>query len=70
VAVDGEFTSATDRGAAFAAFILGIGASQQQILSGPLSQDVQTRVRNPDKRNAIQKARAATRRRAVCRKVT
>lgn len=70
VATDGDFGSATDRGAAFAAFILGIGASQQEILSGPLSQEVQTRLRDPKKRNAVQKARAAARRRAACRKVT
>jgi N-acetylmuramoyl-L-alanine amidase len=64
---DGRFTAETDRGAAWAAFILGVGTSQEQLLSGPLSQKVQRWVRDPSQRNAIQKARAVARRREHCR---
>lgn len=66
VGVDGEFGSETDRGAAWAAFILGIGPSKQQILDGPLSEHVQTRIRDPKKRNALQRSRAPARRRVHC----
>jgi hypothetical protein len=67
VPVDGEFTSETDRGAAWAAFILGIGDSQDQVLEGSLSEQVQARIRDPKKRNALQKRRAVGRRRVHCR---
>lgn len=67
IAVDGEFGPESDRGAAWAAFILGIGESQQELVAGTLSEHVQERVRDPDQRNALQKSRAAVRRRAHCR---
>jgi hypothetical protein len=67
VAVHGDFDADTDRGAAWAAFILGIGDSQDEILQGPLSELVQRRIRDPKQRNALQKSRAATRRRRHCR---
>jgi hypothetical protein len=67
LAVDGVFTSEIDRGAAWAAFILGIGGSQDQILEGSLSEQVQARIRDPRKRNALQKRRAVGRRRVHCR---
>jgi hypothetical protein len=64
---DGMFTAEADRAAAWAAFILGVGSSQEQIRSGPLSQQVQRWIRDPSQRNAIQKARAVRRRREHCR---
>lgn len=67
VDTDGEYGPQTDRAAAFVAFILGIGDSQEAILTGPLSEQVQTRIRDPSKRNAVQKSRAAVRRRTHCR---
>jgi hypothetical protein len=67
VPADGVFTGETDRGAAWAAFILGVGTSQEQLLSGPLSQLVQRWIRDPKQRNAMQKARAVSRRREHCR---
>jgi hypothetical protein len=67
VVVDGEYGSATKENGAWAAYILGIGDSTDEIKSGGISSYVQNLVRNPDERNAGQKERAAGRREQCCR---
>lgn len=60
--VDGECGSQTIENGAWAAYILGIGDSQQALRSGGLSSYTQHLVRNIDERNATQKERAPHRR--------
>lgn len=67
VDVDGVFGPRTSRAAGWAAYILGIGASQWQIRRGGISAYVQRRIRDPQQRNGIQKRRAGIRRRKHCR---
>lgn len=62
VNVDGKYGASTSVNGAWAAYILGIGKSQEEIGKGGISPYVQNLVRNPDERNLIQKARAGSRR--------
>lgn len=62
--VDGEVGSQTIENGAWVAYMMGIGDSTTENKSGGLSEYLQTLVRNPDKRNAEQKKRAAQRREA------
>lgn len=67
VDVDNVYGSATKENGAWAAYILGIGDSTDEIKSGGISAYVQARVRDPDLRNEEQVAKAGPRREQYCR---
>lgn len=60
--VDGVMGPETLANGAWAAWILGVGDSQAELMSGGISPYVQTLVRDPDERNETQKDRAGHRR--------
>jgi hypothetical protein len=61
VEVDGVYGSRSRDNGAWAAFMLGIGESTDEIKQGGISVYVQGLTRNPNKRNATQKRRGAER---------
>jgi hypothetical protein len=65
--VDGAYGPQTKENGAWAAFVLGIGDSTDEIKSGGISAYVQNLVRNPDDRNATQVERAGERRELHCK---
>jgi hypothetical protein len=65
--VDGAYGPETKDNGAWAAWLLGVGDSTDEIKSGGISAYVQNLVRNPDQRNDVQVARAAERRKVACR---
>lgn len=65
--VDGVFGPVTQTCAAFVAYVLGVGSSQAGIVKGGLSVGVQRIIRDPGKRNLIEKRRAAGRRAKHCK---
>jgi hypothetical protein len=67
VTVDGTYGTETKQNGAWAAYILGIGSSQADNVSGGMSSNIQNLIRNPEKRNAVEKERAADRRHEYCR---
>jgi hypothetical protein len=64
--VDGVVGPRTLANGAWAAWILGVGRTQAEIRRGGIGAQVQRWVRDPASRNAVQKARAADRRRKHC----
>jgi hypothetical protein len=64
---DGIMGPQTLDDAAFAAFILGIGEHQSDLIDGGLSVMTQQRIRNPKLRNRTQLKRAAERRKLHCK---
>lgn len=67
VDTDGTYGSQTKENGAWAAFILGIGDSTDEIKSGGISAYTQNLVRNIDERNDQQVERATARRALYCR---
>lgn len=67
VDADGTYGTETKENGAWAAYILGVGDSTADNVSGGMSANVQNLIRNPDKRNDTQKDRAGDRRHEYCR---
>jgi hypothetical protein len=70
VTVDSLYGPETKENGAWAAFILGIGESTDDIKAGGISSTVQNLSRHPDQRNAVEILRAADRRKEHCKPKT